>query len=335
MLARLLPLRSLLLLSLATTALACGDEATPDEVEPGVVDDGKSDFTSNTMTRIVGSIDTTGETVRSKVTSPFRFHGYTFVAEPGMTFDLTVATAKRGKFYVYGPAHRFDNDGTPRFGQETFKVETVADYKPATRSLSITEAGVYLVVIGPRLALSTDYEVTLDCSAGCDEPTPAATIDQLVGAFGKGLKLDDYVHPQWGVHVIHRPGAIDAVKRYDHFADFLAEQPGRAELGEAIVASMSEAAFPAFDCENGFAKDGAFIERVASFNRLASLMTTLNEVFEDEIYDAASVARAGEVDALVDVQALTTDDGVMYYFAEIDGLWFLLAIDLDSNSCSA
>jgi hypothetical protein len=71
-------LRAPLFMLLAVMPVAACADDTSDvatEVEPGVIDDGKSDFTSNTLTRIVGALDVAGDEVDGKVGSPLRFHG--------------------------------------------------------------------------------------------------------------------------------------------------------------------------------------------------------------------------------------------------------------------
>ncbi len=314
---------------------ACADDSdVAPEVEPGVIDDGKSDFTSNTLTRIVGTLDVAGAEAKGKVGSPLRFHGYTFVAKAGMQIELGVSTAKKGKYYVYGPSHRVDADGTPRFGQEIFKRETNAGWSATPSSLEIAAAGTYMIVVGPRATFSTEYELKLTCSEGCVEAPVEASIDDLIAAFSAGVKLDDYVDADLGVHVIHRPGAIDMVQFEASIAAFQASQPGR-DLSAPVVADLKQAALPTFDCEAGFGASGAFADPVSGFTGLADLMVLLNTTFEDEVYDAAALARAGQIDGLVDVQVLTTEDGILYYFGDIDGEWKLLAIDLDRHSCSA
>jgi hypothetical protein len=327
--------QSLFVLFAVMPLAACADDSEiAPEVEPGVVDDGKSDFTSNTLTRIVGSLDVAGAEVKDKVTSPLRFHGYTFEATAGMQIELGVSTAKKGKYYVYGPAHRFDSDGAPRFGQEIFKRETSAGWSASASSVAVTEGGTYMVVVGPRATFSTDYEVKLTCSEGCVEAPVAAKIEDLVAVFGAGVTLDEYVDADLGVHIIHRPGAIDMVQFEASIAAFQVSQPGR-DLSAPVVADLKQASLPTFDCEAGFGADGAYADAVTGFTGLADLMQLLNTTFEDEIYDDAALARAAQVDGLVDVQVLTTEDGILYYFGDIDGEWKLLAIDLDRHSCSA
>ena len=158
------------------------DESKPSfDPSEGIVDTGKSDFASNDLTTIVGTL-AVGGVVEAAIGYPDWLHGYTIDLDAGVTVDVRVASDVRNVAATYGPAVRFAG-GRPRF-RRPIEIVYRDDGDGKTLTIAAEEAGTYMVVFGPLGTWRAGYRIAIDCVDGCDGPQRCDADDQCdVGEF--------------------------------------------------------------------------------------------------------------------------------------------------------
>ena len=117
----------------------------------------------------------------------------------------------------------------------------------------------------------------------------------------------------------------------------MTEDPLMPHMKERLLnlrCTPQEEALPSFDCDR-FSKQGCFLAKPEKpYDRLSLLMIALNEI-ELGNFSESDIRDARKHEQAVSIQLLDTTVPVAFYFAEIEGKWYLLVVDIASYDCSA
>ncbi|AFM06243.1 hypothetical protein Fleli_3940 [Bernardetia litoralis DSM 6794] len=147
-------------------------------------------------------------------------------------------------------------------------------------------------------------------------------------------QLKEYIHPQLGFYINHKPGAISIVEHfkdlnevYEHlphlepyFKKFNGKNPTNGEI-------------PKFDCEV-FSKEGTFYQVTSSFNEIEKGME-INEKIIEKNHSKEEKELAKQTDQKISRVVVLTDDYLEIGFTNIDGKWYMLWFNLAKFDCSA
>ncbi|MDX1907629.1 MAG: hypothetical protein SF053_11390 [Bacteroidia bacterium] len=152
---------------------------------------------------------------------------------------------------------------------------------------------------------------------------------------GKFTQTPTYLHPEKGFFFIARPGVAPVPYQCTTVEDMLSYLPvlrqGLKSLGTVPLAGT----LPAFSCEDGFAANGCFIGTVPiPAPWLSDMMRTLSTYGMGE-YEDNSLDAARDLERYMTVQIIDTAQPVAFYLGNIQGRWYLLAVDLGTYDCSA
>lgn len=182
--------RSLALLAtLILLAPACGDASAPADKpvfdpDDAVLDTGKADGLSNYWTTLAGELVLDSE-VNAEIDWPSWFQGHLITLEVGQVVRFDVDASAAGYVRFYGPSHRTSSAGQPLFKAALVRAKTSqqAGRHIASFEVQAEEAGVYMLVYGPRWVWYADYAVGAACVSGCDvvETGDKCTTDDTCG----------------------------------------------------------------------------------------------------------------------------------------------------------
>lgn len=168
------------------------------------------------------------------------------------------------------------------------------------------------------------------------------TVDATVAGFTKAMGAGNiaaaqaFVHPDMGFYYINRPGAMDYMVHCMRINDMLTDPQG-AYMKEKFLnmrCSPKRESLPEFDCDK-FSKQGCFLaEPAETYQRLSFLMTTLNE-YELAEFSPSDIEKARELENTVKMQLVDTTMPAAFYFGEIEGAWYIIAVDVAAYDCSA
>lgn len=161
----------------------------------------------------------------------------------------------------------------------------------------------------------------------------------IAGAFAKAdfKTLNKYACPS-GIYVITRPGAIDALNRYDSLeAGTFPYYPYRDKPIIKKNTPLKKGAAPRFDCgTEKWDKKGFFADTVRS-TRISSLMQFLKENEMGE-YSAEEIAHVKEMQPKarkVVFTEMANRHGLVFNLVLINNKWYLLLVDTVASDCGA
>lgn len=146
--------------------------------------------------------------------------------------------------------------------------------------------------------------------------------------------LAPLVHPTTGVYIIHRPGAIDAIAGGKTIAEAASQVAGLLPKLSGIEGALIKEELPAFDCATEFSKQGYFYQEVSGLKDLSKKYDELVKAGVAEP-DQAFLDRLIEADSRTSLLFVSTKESLGLRFAQIEGKWYLIAIDLAQFDCGA
>ena len=164
-----------------------------------------------------------------------------------------------------------------------------------------------------------------------------AVVQRTLQAFRSGElgQASSAIHPEHGIHLIISPGALSTVYHFDQLTQLPQRAPWLADGLENLDVVPRNAAVPPFSCNDLFAREGIFLQRLDQpYDGMSQLMTSLNEV-EPGMFEASAISRARSAEEQIGAMVVDTDAMVGFYFGEGEGRWYLMAVDLASYDCSA
>lgn len=170
-----------------------------------------------------------------------------------------------------------------------------------------------------------------------NRPFISATVQQFIQAYNtqNNQAVNELIHPEVGITVIHRPGAIDRFNKLDKF-DFEDPVPSYYPYVTAEHAyTITYGAIPIFSCETeSWNKQGLFVDDTEQPNRLMTIAEH-EDKYEDIKVDAERRNHIEKAEKDSHRVVLTTDTPLVFYVKEIDGKWYVTVLDRAYGDCSA
>ncbi len=180
---------------------------------------------------------------------------------------------------------------------------------------------------------SLHYEF-MPAAGGCVDPSSALGPVVELYAADVGAGWDEFVDPNMGIWVIHRPGVADVPSKFNDLEEVSNALAYATTTAYGLTCEVKQEEAPTYDCDTEFDKEGCFATPTDSFDGVSKLMIQLNDYgFAD--YSADEIGAAQIFEANVDTQVVSTDNGMTLYFGVVDGEWRLLVIDVAQFDCSA
>lgn len=159
--------------------------------------------------------------------------------------------------------------------------------------------------------------------------------NQLAAILNKGniSAINKYIHPQWGIYIIDRPGAIDKVDTGKNIEAFY----NKIYLGNKRLKGMGckleHRPIPEITCDKAYT--GCLAEKTDNYHRLTDLKKALLEYGFKENYLPQDKTTLPAFEKLVKRNIVNFDKAIGISFLYIDGKWYIGVIDLAKYSCSA
>jgi hypothetical protein len=164
----------------------------------------------------------------------------------------------------------------------------------------------------------------------------------VVAAFAKNdiaAINKNYIHPEYGVYTIYRPGAIDRFVQSDTL-DVTAPLPhGQTHSSKAKPGQypLRYRRLPRFDCDKeAWDKTGLYADTIRHPKPLTHI-ALFEEKYEERIYNKKEKARLRfiENNSFCIIFTETEAGGLVFYMMRIKGRWYLSVIDMAMGDCSA
>ncbi|TDS14942.1 hypothetical protein [Sphingobacterium paludis] len=146
-------------------------------------------------------------------------------------------------------------------------------------------------------------------------------------------KANALIHPELGLYIIYRPGAMDAYKHVDRL-DFKKPVPEHfpyTTFQNDYVLSFAET--PHYDCGGEkWDKLGFFCDTTKQANQLAQI-TAFQQEFEQVDPSTVSNIKALEKDSYRVV--LTNAENLIFHIKKFEGSWYVIVLDRAYGWCDA
>ncbi|MFN0203006.1 MAG: hypothetical protein ACKVTZ_15890 [Bacteroidia bacterium] len=188
-----------------------------------------------------------------------------------------------------------------------------------------------------------DKEFKIISYANAEETGTEGTAENFAKALsysvGSETALASFVHPEKGISLVYRNGAIDDVKHYATFAELMKEHSYMKNAWAKAHIELKTKKIPKnMGCEEveNLPKQEGWFDTAENFQGITNMMRELKKVKEtNRDFSSRSIENQKKQEALVTHQLLSTDLHTVFYFGQIEGKWYLLAIDKSKFSCEA
>lgn len=171
-------------------------------------------------------------------------------------------------------------------------------------------------------------------------PTNSTTKNEFEKTLDKFLnvssdnELKEYIHPQLGFYVSHKPAAISIVEHFKDLEEVYEQLPHLETYFKKFNGkNPKNEEIPKFDCE-AFSKEGTFYQKIASFDEIEKGIQ-INEKIIEKVYSKEEKEFAKNNDKKISRIVVLTDDYLEIGFTNIDGKWYMLWFNLAKFDCSA
>jgi hypothetical protein len=153
-------------------------------------------------------------------------------------------------------------------------------------------------------------------------------------AIPSDTQLKEYIHPQLGFYINHKPGAVSIVEHFKDLDEVYEQLPHLESYFKKFSGKKpSKEEMPKFDCES-FSKQGTFYQTTSSFNEIEKGIE-INEKIIDKVHSKEEKEFAKKTDKKISRIVVLTDDYLEIGFTSIDGKWYMLWFNLAKFDCSA
>ncbi len=150
---------------------------------------------------------------------------------------------------------------------------------------------------------------------------------------GNTQALEPYINAQTGCVLVLQPGAFPVPTWITSVKEIYTNYPALSARTK-ISCNLQMEALPAFDCENGFTKQGCFMAGVPGYNGLSVLIQDLSDSGVGQ-YSAADIQKARDLESHIEMKLVDTQSMVSLYLGRVEGKWYVLAINMSEFSCEA
>ena len=153
-------------------------------------------------------------------------------------------------------------------------------------------------------------------------------------AISSDNQFREYLHPQLGFYINHKPGAISVVEHFNDLEEVYEELPHLESYFKKFNGkNPKKEEIPLFDCES-FSKEGTFYQVTSSFNEIEKGIE-INEKIIDKVHSKEEKEFAKSTDQKITRVVVLTDDYLEIGFTNIDGKWYMIWFNLAKFDCSA
>jgi hypothetical protein len=140
-----------------------------------------------------------------------------------------------------------------------------------------------------------------------------------------------------GIYSMYRPGAIDNIYKFKNFSEMTKQNFGAMGYWKELKTSdVKMEAIPKFDCDKEFSKKGCFVDKVANMNAISRHMKELNKIDGGiQTFKSRDLADTQQLEAQVTHVMIVTQIYTAFYLGQVNGQWYIFAIDQSKYDCSA
>jgi len=146
-------------------------------------------------------------------------------------------------------------------------------------------------------------------------------------------KANALIHPDLGLYIIYRPGAMDDYKRVDRL-DFKKPVPEHfpyTSFENDYVLSFGE--IPQYDCGGEkWDKLGFFCDSTKQANQLSQIIASKQEF---EKIDASTISTIKELEKDSYRVVLTNAENLIFHIKKYEGTWYVIVLDRAYGWCDA
>jgi len=153
-------------------------------------------------------------------------------------------------------------------------------------------------------------------------------------AISSDNELEEYIHPQLGFYINHKPGAISIVEHFTDLDELYEQLPHLESYFKKFNGkNPKNEEMPKFDCEI-FSKEGTFYQTISSFNEIEKGIQ-INEKIIEKVHSKEEKEFAKQADKKISRVVVLTDDYLEIGFTKLNGKWYMLWFNLAKFDCSA
>ncbi len=147
-------------------------------------------------------------------------------------------------------------------------------------------------------------------------------------------ELKEYIHPQLGFYINHKPGAVSVVEYFKDLDELYEQLPNLESYFKKFSGKKPKnEEIPSFDCE-AFSKQGTFYQTTSSFDEIQKGIQ-INEKIIEKGHSKEEKEFAKQTDKKISRIVVLTDDYLEIGFTKLDGKWYMLWFNLAKFDCSA
>jgi hypothetical protein len=180
-------------------------------------------------------------------------------------------------------------------------------------------------------------KVVLAASTSTLHPVQKNEFEQVLNEFlavPSDSQLKQYIHPQLGFYINHKPGAISIVEHFKDLDEVYEQLPHLESYFKKFNGkNPKKEEIPRFDCES-FSKQGTFYQTTSSFNEIEKGIE-INEKIVQRVHSKEEKELAKQTDKQISRIVVLTDDYLEIGFTNIDGKWYMIWFNLAKFDCSA
>ncbi|MDX2091230.1 MAG: hypothetical protein SFX73_25450 [Kofleriaceae bacterium] len=163
----------------------------------------------------------------------------------------------------------------------------------------------------------------------CGPAIPAAISTQFAGG------ALPPIHPQLGVYAVVKPGVFAVVSHFANLSELTAEGNMVSwALAEPITCNLEVGTSTADPCNEEVQATGCFFGQGGTYNPVTKTLQALEE-YEIITPTAEEKASAAALEGKIQFKVTSEGTGAEFYYGEIDGKLYLLAVDVATLDCSA
>jgi hypothetical protein len=159
--------------------------------------------------------------------------------------------------------------------------------------------------------------------------------NQVTEALNKGdiAAINKFIHPDWGIYIIDRPGAIDKVDTAKNIQSYYKKiYLGKKRL-QGMMCKMEHRPIPAVPCDKVY--KGCLSETTPNYHRVSDLKKALFGYGFKDNYLPKDSTTLHKFEKFVKRNTVNFDKAIGISFLFIDGKWYIGVIDLAKYTCSA
>ncbi len=144
---------------------------------------------------------------------------------------------------------------------------------------------------------------------------------------GKAEELQSIIHPEKGIFFVVKPGVAPIIRNFKTIAEVSETFPDIKDKLKGIKCKkLKREALPKFDPNEGFDKEGCYYQEVSDSKDLQNYIEVM-KTDNPDVVDEKSVELAKYFDSVTNRKVVLTEQEIDLHFAEIDGKWYLVAIN--------